>query len=55
MNHTRFAVLMLIVIALLLTGLAYERYQACLEKGGDYCKIVGPGKRGIILRPPIGK
>ena len=52
MNNTRFALLMLALIALLLAGVGYERYQACQEKGGDYCKI-GPSKRGIILRPPI--
>ena len=54
MDNSRFAALMLLIIALLLLGVAYERYQACQEKGGVYCKVVGPGKRGIFLRPPVG-
>jgi hypothetical protein len=52
MNHTRFALLMLALIALLLIGVGYERYQACQKKGGSYCKI-GPGKRGPFLRPAL--
>ena len=51
MGPTKFALICLGVIGLLLLGLGVQRYQACQEKGGKYC-VIG-GARGPFVRPPL--
>jgi hypothetical protein len=44
MSDSRFAVLMLIIIVILLIPVALHRCEVCEQKGGIYCKL-GP-RRG---------
>jgi hypothetical protein len=49
MSGSRFAILMLIIIGILLIPVAVHRCEVCKEKGGIYCKI-GP-RRGWYAIP----
>ncbi len=48
MSNSKFAIVVLIIIGILLVPLAVHRCQICEEKGGIYCKV-GP-RRG--WQPP---
>jgi hypothetical protein len=43
MSDSRFAILMLIIIVILLIPVALHRCEVCEQKGGIYCKL-GPGR-----------
>jgi hypothetical protein len=53
MSDSRFAIIMLIIIAILLVPVAVHRGEVCEQKGGIYCKL-GP-RRGWQPPPDYAK